>query len=80
MNKIDLTDVSSKEKERYYICCTYNNTVQLQKSLDSVDTRLAKVEKCVADKTEEKERNLKLLIALIGLLSAIAGSLIGGMF
>ena len=89
-NTLSPKDVGSKEKERFFLCSTYNNTVQLRKEnmgikedittikkdVGKIEKGLEEVKHCFKQQNEAAERKTKIVLAVIAFLSSVAGALI----
>ena len=83
-------DVASKEKERFFLCNTYNNTVQLRrenvsikediatirKDVGKIEKGLEEVKHCFKQQNEAAERKTKIVLAIIAFFSSVVGALI----
>ena len=83
-------DVASKEKERFFLCNTYNNTVELRKENVGIKEDVAIIKKDVGkiekgleevnhrfkQQNEAAERKTQIVLAVIAFLSSVVGALI----
>ena len=89
-NTLSPKDVGSKEKERFFLCNTYNNTVQLRKENVSIKEDVATIKKdvgkiekgleevkcCFEQQNEAAERKTQIVLAIIAFLSSVVGALV----